>query len=235
LENAHIIFIGKDTFQKFIQEKFIKIESDTKENLINILNKYLTLPQVKIERFVLSESKMLFFKTNEIIYNEGDENKHLYIIYRGEANLIKNIKQGEKLSIINSLEDINIEKIQKKAKNLDYKEILKKPLKRGNSQNPLELELLLNKNNYQVVASLGKGSMGGLEIVTGVTNFKYSLISNSSFTSVYKINLKALDEHLKEFMVNLLPLFIELEDKIHTQIDSIKYIDCNIIPFNCQK
>jgi hypothetical protein len=133
------------------------------------------------------------------------------------------------------LEDINIEKIQKKAKNLDYKEILKKPLKRGNSQNPLELELLLNKNNYQVVASLGKGSMGGLEIVTGVTNFKYSLISNSSFTSVYKINLKALDEHLKEFMVNLLPLFIELEDKIHTQIDSIKYIDYNIIPYNCQK
>ena len=235
LENVHIIFIGKDTFQKFIQEKFTKIESDTKENLINILNQYLTLPQVKLERFVLSESKMLFFKKNEIIYNEGDENKHLYIIYRGEANLIKNITQGEKHSIINSLEDINIEKMQKKAKKLDYKEILKKPLTRENSQNPLELELLLNKNNYQVVASLGKGSIGGLEITTGVTNFKYSLISNSSFTSVYKINLKALDEHLKEFMVNLLPLFIELEDKIHTQIDSIKYIDYNIIPYNCQK
>ena len=235
LENTHIIFIGKDTFQKFIQEKFTKIESDTKENLINILNKYLTMPQVKIERFVLSESKMLFFKKNEIIYNEGDENKHLYIIYRGEANLIKNITQGEKHSIINSLDDINIEKIQKKAKKLDYKEILKKPLAKSNSQNPLELELLLNKNNYQVVASLGKGSMGGLEIVTGVTNFKYSLISNSSFTSVYKINLKALDIHLKEFMINLLPLFIELEDKIQKQIDSIKYIDYNIIPYNCQK
>ena len=62
MENVHIIFIGKDTFQKFIQEKFTKIESDTKENLINILNQYLTLPQVKLERFVLSESKMLFFK-----------------------------------------------------------------------------------------------------------------------------------------------------------------------------
>ena len=235
LENVHIIFFGKDTFQRFIQDKFTKIESDTKENLINILNKYLTMPQVKIERFVLSECKMLFFKKNEIIYNEGDENKHLYIIYRGEANLIKNISQGEEHSIINSLDDINIEKMQKKAKKLDYKEILKKPLTKNNSQNPFELELLLNKNNYQVVASLGRGSIGGLEIVTGVTNFKYSLISNSSFTSIYKINLKALDEHLKEFMVNLLPLFIELEDKIHTQIDSIKYIDYNIIPFNCQK
>jgi len=235
LENAHIIFIGKDTFQRFIQEKFTKIESDVKETLINILNKYLTMPFVKIERFVLSESKLLFFKKNEIIYNEGDENKHLYIIYRGEANLIKNITQGEKHSIINSLEDINIEKIQKKAKKLDYKEILKKPLTKSNSLNPSELELLLNKNNYQVVATLGKGSMGGLEIVTGVTNFKYSLISNSSFASVYKINLKALNGHLKECMINLLPLFIELEDKIHTQIDSIKYIDNNIIPYNCQK
>jgi len=235
LENTHIIFIGKDTFQRFIQEKFTKIESDVKENLISILDKYLTMPQVKIERFVLSESKMLFFKKNEIIYNEGDENKHLYIIYRGEANLIKNIAQGEKNSIINSLKDINIEKIQKKAKKLDYKEILKKPFTMSSSQNLLELELLLNKNNYQVVANLGKGSMAGLEIVTGVTKFKYSLISNSSFTSVYRINLKALGEHLKEFMVNLLPLFIELENKIHKQIDSIKYIDYNIIPYNCQK
>ena len=233
VENTHIIFFGKDTFQKYIQEKFTKIESDTNNNLINILNKYITIPQVKLERFVVSDVKMLFFKKNEIIFNEGDENRHLYIIYNGEANLIKNISKGEEHSIISSSNDISIDKIQKKAKKLNYKEIFKKPTL--NRQNSLELELQLNKNNYSVISTLAKGSMAGLEIATGVTNFKYSLISNSNFTSVYKINLKSLDEHLKEFMLNILPLFIELEEKIHIQIDKIKYIDNSIIPYSCQK
>ena len=236
LENCYIIFIGKEAFQKYIQEKFTKTESDTKNNLINILNKYMFMPQVKLERFVGSEVKIIFFRKSEIIYNEGEENRYLYLIYDGEANLLKNITTGENHSLItNSFDDIKIEAIQKKAKKINYKELIMEPLHKNNNNNSLKLDLILNKSSYKIVATLGKGSFAGLEIVTGVSNFKYSLISNSNFTSVYKINLKYLEEHLKEFMLNLMPLFFDLEEKIHRQIENIKYIDYNIIPNSFQK
>ena len=236
LENCHIIHIRKEYFQKYIQEKFTKIESDTKTNLVHILSKYIYMPQVKLERFVISDVKMLFFKKSEIIYNEREENRYLYLIYDGEANLLKNISKGEDHSLVtNSFDKIKVENIQKKAKNINYKEILKKPMEINNNQNLFKLDLQLNKNNYQIVSTLGSGSFAGLEIVTGVTYFKYTLISNTNFTSIYRINLKNLEEHLKEFMLNLIPLFFELEEKIHTQIDNIKYIDSNIVPNLCQK
>ena len=236
LENCHLIFIGKEAFQRHIQEKFTRIESDTKTNLVNILDNYLYMPMVKLERFAASEIKILFFKKSEIIYNEGEENRYIYLINEGEANLLQNMNKGQENSLItnNSFDELKIEKIQKKAKKIDYKEIIMKPLS-NNNQNTFKLDIQLNKNNYQVVASLGKGSFAGLEIVTGVSKFKYTLVSNSSFTSVYRINLKYLDEHLKEFMLNLIPLFFDMEEKISKQIDQIKYIDYNIIPNSCKK
>ena len=236
LEKCHIIYIGKDAFQRHIQEKFTKIESETKENILNILTNYIFMPKVKLERFVNSQIKLLFFKRSEIIYNEGEENRYLYLINEGEANLLQNIYKGEEQSLINtSLDEIKIERIQKKAKKINYKDIIRKPLSKNNNSSSFKLDLILNKNIYQVVSSLGKGSFAGLEIVTGLTYFKYTLVSNANFTSVYRINLKYLEEHLKEFMLNLMPIFFELEDKIHTQIDKIKYIDSNINPNSCKK
>ena len=147
LENCHLIYIGKEGFQKYIQEKFTKIESDAKNNLINTLSKYIYMPQVKLERFVLSDVKMLFFKKSEIIYNEREENRYLYLIYDGEVNLLKNISKGEESSLItNSFDEIKVEKIQKKAKKIDYKEILKKPLTINNNQNLYKLDLQSFKN-----------------------------------------------------------------------------------------
>ena len=235
LDNCHIIYIEKETFQKYIQEKFTKTENESKSNLINILNKYIFIPKFKLERFISSEVKMLFFKKNEIIFKEGDENRYLYLIYSGEANLLINMSQGEKHSLFNSFDEIKVEKIQKKAQKINYKEIVKKPLLKNNNQNLFQKDIIFNRNDYKPVATLGSGSFAGLEIVTGITNFKYTLISSSNFTSVYVIYLKYLDEHLKEFMLNLIPLFLELEERIHNQIDKIKYLDFNILPYNCQK
>ena len=69
-----------------------------------------------------------------------------------------------------------------------------------------------------------------------MTKFKYTLISNTNFCAILKLNIEHLeDEHLKMLLINLLPVFIKTEKKIHHQIKNIKYIDNNIIPPSCQK
>ena len=69
-----------------------------------------------------------------------------------------------------------------------------------------------------------------------MTKFKYTLISNTNFCAILKLNIEHLeDEHLKMLLINLLPDFIKSEKKIHHQIKNIKYIDNNIIPPSCQK
>jgi len=105
-----------------------------------------------------------------------------------------------------------------------------------NTFDTLKLDLLLEKKNMKNILSLSKGSLAGLEICTGITKFKYSLISNSDFTSVFKIDLRKIEgEHLMEFMINLIPLFIEYEKKIHFQIKKLKFIDNNLYPESCRK
>ena len=59
--------------------------------LVNILDNYLYMPMVKLERFAASEIIILFFKKSEIIYNEGEENRYIYLINEGEANLLQNM------------------------------------------------------------------------------------------------------------------------------------------------
>lgn len=76
------------------------------------------MPMVKLERFAASEVKILFFKKSEIIYNEGKENRYIYLINEGEANLLQNMNKGQENSLItnNSFDELKIEKIQKKNK-----------------------------------------------------------------------------------------------------------------------
>ena len=326
IEDSHIISVDKDTFKDYFETKITKVESEVKNMIKNFLMKYMTLPAIKIERFIQTDIKTLFFKRNEVIYREGDNNCFLFMINNGEANLIKNFSKGEysflkkyqyqseyiknmakridykgvinnafnkrdnfdflkhkknkekeeeekeeeekeekekennenskrssiKPSVNNSTKSI---KMQSKDKNND-KVIDNKENKKDNnnetnnlnsdknkdddalnkSSESMKLDLLLEKNNYQTIISLNKGSVGGLEICTGITKFKYSLVSNSDFTSVFKIDLRQLDgEHLTELMLNLLPLFIDFERKIHLQIKKLKYVDSNLLPETCQK
>ena len=120
--------------------------------------------------------------------------------------------------------------------NSNKKEENKDEIPDKNTLDTLKLDLLLEKKNMKNILSLNKGSLSGLEICTGITKFKYSLISNSDFTSVFKIDLKKIEgEHLTELMINLLPLFIEYERKIHYQIKKLKFIDSNLLPESCQK
>ena len=100
---------------------------------------------------------------------------------------------------------------------------------------PKTLDLLLDRHVYHDIAILGKGGIGGLELTTGVLQYKYTMISNSDYTTIFQLELKVVLDHLKELMLNLLPLFFKNEKEIHSRIKQIKYIDNNIIPLNCQK
>ena len=231
--------IEKEFFKKNIEEKVIRIESEKKSFLVKFFNKYLIIPLTKLERFITKYVEILFFGKNDIIYKKGDTNKSLYLIFNGEANLMANINDGEFFVLSKSNQSIS--HLQEMARNIDYINIIKKEGNvednKINNNNKIEyLDFLLEKANYEVISTLSKGCVGGLEITTGMTKFKYSLISNTNFCSILKLNIEHLeDEHLKMLLINLLPNFIKSEKKIHHQIKNIKYIDNNIIPPSCQK
>ena len=276
VEDTHIISVDKETFKDLFETRITKVEAEVKSMLKNFLMQYMTLPAIKIERFIQNNIETLFFKRNEVIYREGDNNSYLYMINSGEANLVQKFSRGEYSFLLKY--QYSDEYIKNMAKRIDYKGVVKSAYQKifnihpnpreyyeyntindrsdsnrekrgGNSHRSnakrdstetnsesLKLDLILERPNYQVVSNLEKGSLGGLEICTGITKFKYSLITNSDFVSVFKIDLNQLDgEHLTEFMLNLLPIFIKLEKKIRLQVKKMKYIDSNILPDNCQK
>jgi CRP-like cAMP-binding protein len=276
VEDTHIISVDKETFKDLFETRITKVEAEVKSMLKNFLMQYMTLPAIKIERFIQNNIETLFFKRNEVIYREGDNNSYLYMINSGEANLVQKFSRGEYSFLLKY--QYSDEYIKNMAKRIDYKGVVKSAYQKifnihpnpreyyeyntindrsdsnrekrgGNSHRSnakrdstetnsesLKLDLILERPNYQVVSNLEKGSLGGLEICTGITKFKYSLITNSDFVSVFKIDLNQLDgEHLTEFMLNLLPSFIKLEKRIRLQVKKMKYIDSNVLPDNCQK
>ena len=176
------------------------------------------------------------------------KNNGLYIIYRGEAIIINDIKKGEFYFIKNLNERIKY--IQKKAIGLNYVDIIKNTKIKSNEKILLnketnkninnekelsELNLLLNKIKYNTICRMTKGAIGGLEIVTGINKLKYSLLSNSDFTCVIKIELKNIDDYLSNFLINLIPVFVKFEKNIHERIKNIKLIDETITPSSVKK
>ena len=256
LENCHLISIEKEYFKKYLEEKIVKGDSEKKSFITKFLRSYMTLSAYKIEG-IIQNIKTLYFRKGEIIYKEGDINRSLFLIYKGEAKLIKKIKNGE-FHFIGKLND-NINNLQKKARKINYNELIKSDTNEDENKNlndpnyiynmkylkpknktkektfPLTLDLLLDKQTYQDIFILGKGCIGGLEITTGILKNKYTMVSNNDYTTIFQLELKMVDDHLKEFMINLLPKFFQDEKEIHSRIKQIKYIDNNIIPLNCKK
>ena len=252
IENCHLIYIDKETFRHYLEDKIVKVENDVKTFLKFFFSKYMTLPAIKIDRLIQTSVEINFYKRDEVIYYEGEDNCFLYMIYNGEANLIKKISNGE-FSIL-PIFQYSKEYIKNNSKGIYYGGIVKNvknPEKKNQSQhvnnynyndpndnvlNSSILDVLLNKKSYQVISTFNKGFLGGLELSAGLSKMRYSLISNCEFTSVFKINLKNIDdEHLSEFMLNLLSIFIDFEKIIRTHIKKVKYIDINILPETCQK
>ena len=257
LENCHLISIEKEFFRKYLEEKITKGDSEKKIFLTKFIKKYMTLADYRIENIIL-KTKNLFFRKGDIVYKEGDITKSIYLIFKGEAKLIKKIKGGE-FNLISKLNE-SILNLQNKAKNIDYLELIKNEndednIIKNNNKNynynmkylrtnqmkakegeyPIVLDLLLEKPIYHDIAILGKGGLGGLEITIGILKSKYTMMANSDYTTIFQIELKNVEEHLTELMLNLLPIFYKNEKEIHSRIKNIKYIDQKIIPLNCQK
>ena len=120
--DCHFLTIKKENFKKYIEDKILRVENDKKLFLTTFFNHYTNMPSIKLERFIINNVQTLFFKRNEIIYKEGDDNIYLYIIYCGEANLIKNINEGEFSFFTKFNESTNF--ILKKASKMNYSSII---------------------------------------------------------------------------------------------------------------
>jgi CRP-like cAMP-binding protein len=245
---CHLITINRDNFKKLLEEKISKVELEKKLYIFSFLQNFSRIPKIRMEKFYMNHVKTLFFRRNKIIYKEGEQNNGLYIIYRGEAIIINDIKKGEFYFIKNLNERIKY--IQKKAIGLNYVDIIKNTKIKSNEKILLnketnkninnekelsELNLLLNKIKYNTICRMTKGAIGGLEIVTGINKLKYSLLSNSDFTCVIKIELKNIDDYLSNFLINLIPVFVKFEKNIHERIKNIKLIDETITPSSVKK
>ena len=136
VEDSHIISVDRDTFKDYFEAKVTKVESEIKNMLKNFLMKYMTLPVIKIERFIQTNIETLFFKRNEVIYREGDNNSFLYMINNGEANLIQNFSKGE-YSFLMKYQYPN-EYIKNMAKRIDYKSEIRKAFEKKRNINLID-------------------------------------------------------------------------------------------------
>ena len=234
LEECCCLYFSKDLFKLYMEENVIKVISQRKHFLLRFFNEYLPISPAKIERYISNSVENIFFRKNDIIYSEGDKNTSIYLIFDGEANLMINMNKSS-FDILPNI-SLPIQKIKEKARNIKYGQIIdncKKEIqqfKGGVNIDKLDLK------SYKIIATLSKGSIGGMEISSGITYFKYNLVCNSNFCSIFKINLELFeDEHLKLLMVNLLPNLINKEKKIQKLIHNIKYIDNIVNPPFCQK
>ena len=235
---CHLITISKEKFKKYLEEKISKIELEKKFFIFNFFKKFSRIPSIRLEKYILNNVQTLFFRRNKIIYNEGENNNSLYLIFRGEAVIINDIKKGEFSYLKNFNERAKY--IQKKAIGLNYIEIInntkiKNKEENKNDKELSELNLIMDKMKYDIICNMTKGGIGGLEIVSGINKFKYSLIANSDFTCVLKLELKNIDDYLTEFLINLIPLFVQMEKNIHERIKNMKLIDENITPSSVKK
>ena len=234
LEECSCLSFNKDIFKLYMEESISKIISERKKFLLNFFNEYSNLSSAKIERYISNSIENLFFRKNDVIFSEGEKNISLYLIFNGEANLIIDMNKD----LFDSLPNFNlpIKKIQDNASSIDYGKIIDKCKREMEKLNNDIIVDKLNLKSYKVISTFSKGSIGGMEISTGITTFKYNLVCNTNFCAVFRIKLELFeDDHLKNLMINILPHFISTEKKIYKMIQNIKYIDNNINPPSCQK
>ena len=214
---CHLITLKQEIFKKYLEDKISKIETKKKKFIFSFFRNFSRIPNMRMEKIFLNNVKTLFYRQNRIIYKSGENNNGLFLIYKGEAIIVNDIKKGE----FSYLDKILFDK--ENDKNINHEIELN------------DLNLLLNKIKYNIICRMNKGAIGGLEIVTGINKFKYNLISNSDLTVVLKIELKNIDDYLTNFMLNLIPVFVKFEKNIHERIKNMKLIDENITPSSVQK
>ena len=242
---------GEIIFREGDTNSFLFIISSGEANLLQNFQKceysFMQNNQYSME-YIKNMAKRIDYKgVMNNAFNNNNNNQSLNFKINNRTSVSIDISEEENLNNriststsanINNINLIN-EKFNQNVNNQNFRNSIKVDKKDVPDKSTIDsqkLDLLLEKSNYKNILSLSKGSIGGLEICTGITKFKYSLISNSDFTSCFKIDLRKLDaEHLTELMVNLLPLFIEYERKIHYQIKKLKFIDSNLYPEACQK
>ena len=234
LEECSYLYFSGDIFKLYMAENVNKIISERKQFLLKFFNEYLPISSAKIERYISNSVENIYFRKNDIIYREGEKNTSLYLLFRGEANLIINMNKSS-FDILPNFQ-LPIKTIKDNARNIEYGQIIdscKKEMEKTKDEINIDK---LDLKSYKVLSTLSKGSIGGLEIASGITFFKYNLICNSNFCAFFRIKLELFENaHLKSLMINLLPNLISSEKKIQKLKQNIIFLDKNINPPFCRK
>ena len=234
LEECSYLCFSRDIFKLYMEENVNKVISERKRFLMDFFKDYLPLTSSKIERYISNSVENIFFRKNDIIYKEGDKNIYLYLLFKGEANLVVDINKN-RFDILPNL-SLPISKIKENAKNIEYGNIIDNCKIEMSQNNEETFDNKLDIKNYKVLCTLSKGIVGGMEISSGLLYFKYNLVCNSDFCAIIRVKLELFEnDHLKTLMVNLLPDFISKEKKIYKLIQNIKNIDNLVNPPSCQK
>ena len=122
LEECSCLYFTKDIFKLYMAEDINKVISERKKFLLKFFNTYLPISPSKIERYISSSVENVFFRRDDVIYKEGEKNISLYLVFRGEANLIKNIKKNYYDILPNF--NLPMKKIKENAKNIEYGSII---------------------------------------------------------------------------------------------------------------
>ena len=234
LEECSYLCFSKDIFKLYMEENVNKVISERKRFLFKFYQDYLPISPVKIDHYISNATENLFFRKNDVIYKEGNKNISLFLIFKGEANLAININKNE-FDVLPNFK-LSAKKLKENARKIEFNEIIdncKNEMTKLGGENNLNT---LDLNDYKIISTLGKGNICGMEISSGLTNFKYNLICNSDFCIIFRIKLEHIDNgHLKTLMANLLPNFINKEKKIHRLIKNVIFMDHYINPPSCQK
>lgn len=214
---CHLFYLNKEDFISTIGKCLLNAHLHRKEFLIKTIPHFKMINQSITEDILKKNINPVFYKRNEIIYQENEKTGSLYLIYKGEGNVMRDLSKTF-ISVFPP-ETIESRSILKNCI-INYKNFFNKELKVIEEKDAKEH--LINIKDLTTILKLSSGDIGGIEVCAGIERMRYTLVASEDFTAVLVLNLEHLPEFHSEICKSLLPLCIIKEKLLEFAIQKIK-------------
>lgn len=212
LEECHLIIIDKNNFERTAIYKFInKIDLERKALINNTIPQINKMPSQKFQE-LYTKFQTIYLKRNQVLFKEGDFIKNIYIVFRGEFVILKDISKP--YSTNKNLKQHNYDNIFVKRSHLE-----------SNDQTSfiVDDEIIKNKN-YKTVLKYTKGNITGCELSVGLEVYNHTLLVKSDLAVVVCINKYRLFELRNGIIESLYPIYQENENLIEKNVNSLQLL-----------